>query len=81
MIEARHAGLSDWADGFVAKSFEQNSVLGSYLDPLADKVLIAFVIGALGAKGILSPTVVGVIVSRDLLLVAGGFYHRCAPAP
>ena len=35
------AGLSDWADGFVAKSYAFQSVLGSYLDPLADKAVIA----------------------------------------
>jgi len=33
---------------YVAKHYGQSSVLGSYLDPLADKVLIGFVVGALG---------------------------------
>ena len=33
---------------YVAKRYNQSSVLGSYLDPLADKVLIGCVIGALG---------------------------------
>jgi len=69
--------VSDWADGYFAARFEQRSVLGSYLDPLADKVLIACVVGALGWQGALSAPIVGVIVSRDALLVAGGFYHRC----
>ena len=32
------AGVSDWADGYVAKKTNAQSVLGSYLDPLADKV-------------------------------------------
>jgi hypothetical protein len=32
------AGASDWLDGFVARKLGVNSVLGSYLDPLADKV-------------------------------------------
>jgi phosphatidylglycerophosphate synthase len=34
------AGVSDWADGYVAKSYDFQSVLGSYLDPLADKAVI-----------------------------------------
>lgn len=33
---------------FVAKRYGQSSVLGSYLDPLADKALIGCVVGALG---------------------------------
>lgn len=72
------AGASDWADGYFAARYQQHSVLGSYLDPLADKVLMGCVIGALGWKGILSPSVVTVIISRDVLLVLGGFYHRAA---
>ena len=32
------AGASDWADGYLADKLNQRSVLGSYLDPLADKV-------------------------------------------
>ena len=33
---------------YVAKQYGHSSVLGSYLDPLADKVLIGCVVGALG---------------------------------
>ena len=42
------AGLSDWLDGYVARRFNQQSKLGSYLDPIADKVLLGCVVGALG---------------------------------
>ncbi len=34
------AGLTDWLDGFIAKYWEQKSVLGTYLDPAADKLLL-----------------------------------------
>ena len=44
------AGASDWLDGFVARRWGQSSVLGTYLDPLADKVLICSTVGALGAE-------------------------------
>ena len=43
-------GLSDWADGYTAKHWGQSSVLGSYLDPLADKVLVCCTVGALAAE-------------------------------
>jgi len=34
----------------VARRFDQQSILGSYLDPLADKVLIGSVVAALGIQ-------------------------------
>lgn len=71
-------GLSDWLDGYVAKRYKQESVLGSYLDPLADKAVIICTVAALGWTGALSPLMVGVLVGRDALLLAGGFLHRCA---
>lgn len=36
------ASATDWFDGAIARKLNQQSVLGSYLDPLADKVLILF---------------------------------------
>lgn len=44
------AGASDWADGYAAKHYGQTSVLGSYLDPLADKVLVCCTVAALAAE-------------------------------
>lgn len=40
---------------YVAKRYNQSSVLGSYLDPLADKVLIGCVVGALGYQVLPTP--------------------------
>lgn len=70
------AGLSDLIDGYVAKTFNQQSVLGSYLDPLADKAVLCACFGALGWNGTLSPSLVTCVLSRDALLVLAHFYHR-----
>ena len=70
------AGISDWLDGQIARKRGSNSVLGSYLDPLADKVLIGSIVGALGYSGALPLPLVGVIVGRDVLLVGGAFILR-----
>ena len=43
-----HEGWSDWLDGYLARLLDQQTVLGSYLDPIADKVLIACIVGTLG---------------------------------
>ena len=42
------SAATDWADGYFARKAGGFNVLGSYLDPLADKVLVGCVIGALG---------------------------------
>jgi cardiolipin synthase len=35
------AGITDLFDGFLARKLQQRTALGSYLDPMADKLLIA----------------------------------------
>jgi cardiolipin synthase len=47
------SGASDWLDGYVARRMKINSVVGSYLDPLADKVLIGCVAVAMVQKDLL----------------------------
>jgi cardiolipin synthase (CMP-forming) len=70
------AGASDWLDGQLARRSGQSSVLGSYLDPLADKVLVGAVVAALGYTGALPLPLVGVIVGRDAFLVTGAVALR-----
>ena len=70
------AGLSDWLDGFIAKHFNQRTVLGSFLDPIADKVFVTLVSAACCSCGILPPELFGVMVTRDAVLVGGAFYLR-----
>lgn len=64
------AGLSDAADGFIARAFDQRSELGAYLDPMADKLLLVSVFVVLGFMGELPVWLVVVAVSRDALIVA-----------
>ncbi|MEN1729379.1 MAG: CDP-diacylglycerol--glycerol-3-phosphate 3-phosphatidyltransferase [Pseudomonadota bacterium] len=35
------AGLTDWLDGWVARRFEMTSSFGAFLDPVADKLMVA----------------------------------------
>jgi len=63
------AGISDAADGFIAKRFHLSSDLGAYLDPLADKALLVSVFVMLGFKGVLPPWLIVLAVSRDILIV------------
>ncbi|GIL80764.1 hypothetical protein Vretimale_9133 [Volvox reticuliferus] len=70
------SGASDWLDGFLARRMGASSVFGSYLDPLADKVLIGCVAGALLLDGVMPTWLAIVVVGRDLLLVTGAFAFR-----
>jgi cardiolipin synthase len=65
------AGLSDAADGFIAKRFATASELGAYLDPIVDKALLVSVFVTLGSKGLLPPWLIVLVVSRDLFIIGG----------
>ena len=74
-------GWTDWLDGYIARKWDQRTVLGTFLDPFADKILIMTMAIAEGWAGLLPAGLVGLIVARDLGLVAGGFYMRAKAKP
>ncbi len=59
-------GVTDYFDGYLARSSGTVSKLGIFLDPIADKIMVAAVILVLAAKGVLSGPYVG-----DLHVIAG----------
>lgn len=62
------SGISDALDGFIAKRFNQKTLLGSYLDPIADKFLIVSAIVLLGYNGYVPVWLIIIIVSRDIAI-------------
>lgn len=70
------AGFCDWLDGWAARKFNQSTIMGSLLDPLADKLLVGVLGVTLAAQGELSAPLVGLILFRDVGLICGAFYHR-----
>lgn len=70
------AGLTDALDGTLARLLKQRTVLGQYLDPVADKLLLSTIFLVLMHQGLI-PTMVTVLVfGRDvcILLVAAILY-------
>lgn len=65
------AGASDAVDGFLAKRFHMTTVLGAYLDPLADKALLVSIYVTLGVNYDLPRWLVILVVSRDIMIVGG----------
>ncbi len=75
------AGISDGVDGYIAKRFDAESVLGSYLDPIADKVMLVCVFITLGIADEISAWLVIIIVSRDALIVGGTLLSQIVERP
>jgi len=72
-----YAGATDFLDGYIARNFKnQASSLGSFLDPLSDKILVCTVFLSLTYANLIPASLTGLIVSRDLFLVYAGLYIR-----
>jgi cardiolipin synthase len=74
------AGVSDGVDGFVARRFNQQSELGTILDPIADKLLMTTAFIILTLPNIFPPEphlrhlpvppwVTGAVIGRDVLII------------
>ena len=75
------AGVSDLADGLIARTWSQKSRLGSYLDPLADKVLMAASFVTLSIYKEIPSWLTVVVISRDIALAFGVLIFRLADFP
>ena len=70
------AAFSDGVDGVIAKRLGTTTVLGGFLDPIADKALLVGAYAALGSNGLLALWLVILVVFRDLLIVGGALLFR-----
>jgi cardiolipin synthase len=62
------AGISDWADGKIARALDQRSRLGTLLDPAADRLYIVATLIALALREIVPLWLVALLVGRELVL-------------
>ena len=65
------ACITDWLDGHFARRWKQQSEIGRFLDPIADKLLVAAVLFMLAAFGRISALAIFpalVILSREILV-------------
>jgi cardiolipin synthase (CMP-forming) len=72
------AGLSDLADGLIARVWQQKSPLGAYLDPLADKLLMAASFVTLSIYRQIPSWLTVIVLSRDVTLGLGVLIFRLA---
>jgi len=62
---------TDLADGFIARTFNQSSKLGSYLDPIADKVVTVSLFIFLTISDRIPLWLTYIVVGRDIILFIG----------
>lgn len=65
------AAITDFLDGFLARAWNQETVLGALLDPLADKLCILSCYSVLALQAQLPWEFVFCILGKELLLVVG----------
>ena len=63
------AGLSDGIDGLLARSLNQRSSLGAYLDPIADKLLLSSSFIILAFKKQIAWWLTIIVLSRDVMIL------------
>jgi cardiolipin synthase (CMP-forming) len=64
-------GISDLLDGLIARKFDKKTVIGAYLDPVADKLLIMSSFVCLAVLDIIPKWLTVIVFSRDVLIVLG----------
>jgi cardiolipin synthase len=82
------AGLTDAADGFLAKRFGLDTNFGRFLDPVADKLLMLASFLALTVIGVVPLWLTVLVIARDVAIVCGALLAwaldlplRVAPLP
>ena len=63
------AGLSDGLDGLLARLLQQKTVLGQYLDPIADKLLLSTMFFVLAVVHKIQWSVTVLVFARDIIIL------------
>ena len=66
------AGISDAMDGLIARHLRQQTTIGTFLDPIADKLLLSACFVTLGVERQLPVWLVILVLSRDGIILATG---------
>ena len=70
------AGISDGVDGALARHYNWQTHLGSILDPLADKILVAATFIVFTFQGYIPLWLAVLTIGRDLIILFGGTLYR-----
>jgi cardiolipin synthase len=76
-----YAGVTDLIDGYLARRFNQQTVVGTVIDPMADKTLMTICVAALGYTGAFPWWLVTIILGRDVALAISAIWWRWISLP
>ena len=64
------AAITDWFDGYLARKWHQTSAFGAFLDPVADKLMVAAALIVLVELGRTDAIVALIIIGREITISA-----------
>lgn len=64
------AGLTDWLDGYLARRWNETSAFGAFLDPVADKLVVAAALIMLVQLDRLDAILATIIIGREISISA-----------
>jgi cardiolipin synthase len=64
------AAITDWLDGYLARRWQQTSAFGAFLDPVADKLMVAAALIVLVQLGRLDAVLAMIIIGREITISA-----------
>jgi cardiolipin synthase len=64
------AAITDWLDGYLARRWHQTSAFGAFLDPVADKLMVAAALIVLVQLGRLDAVLAMIIIGREITISA-----------
>lgn len=64
------AAITDWADGYLARKLNQTSAFGAFLDPVADKLMVAAALIVLVQLGRTDVIIAMIIIGREITISA-----------
>jgi cardiolipin synthase len=76
-----YAGITDVVDGWIARKWNKKTVVGTVIDPMADKALMTILTVCLAIKGALPVWLAVIILGRDVGLAISAIYYRWISLP
>ena len=64
------AAITDWLDGYLARALDQGSAFGAFLDPVADKLMVAAALIVLVKLNLVDVFIAFIIIGREITISA-----------
>ncbi|KAL3448544.1 CDP-alcohol phosphatidyltransferase-domain-containing protein [Aspergillus insuetus] len=76
-----YAGITDLVDGYIARRYNLQTVVGTIIDPMADKLLMTISVACLAVNGSIPVWLAVIILGRDVGLSLSAIYYRWISLP